>query len=219
MDAIEFFSGIGGYSFAVKNTNIRIVQAYDMNTVANRVYHLNHNLKPNTKAIDRLSPKDIDSYNADCWLMSPPCQPFTLNGKNLDNLDNRTKPLLNLISIIPLLKRKPTFILLENVVGFKTSKTRELLLNCLFSLKYDVTEIIASPVEVGLPNNRKRYYLVARSGNGSHTELDSLPLEQACETQSISQFLEFDVDISKYLVPEEYILRRGNFRFGTCRIH
>jgi tRNA (cytosine38-C5)-methyltransferase len=76
LSAIELFSGIGGYSFAIKSSNlpINIIKAYDVNTNANQVYCFNHGLKPITTGIDRLKAKDVV---ADVWLMSPPCQPFT----------------------------------------------------------------------------------------------------------------------------------------------
>jgi tRNA (cytosine38-C5)-methyltransferase len=51
--------------------------------------------------------------------MSPPCQPYTRGGKQLDLEDNRTQALKNLINILPQLKTKPEFIMLENVVNFE----------------------------------------------------------------------------------------------------
>lgn len=50
----------------------------DINTIANKVYQ--HNF-PNTKLLQRniqsLSVEEIDDYDIDMILMSPPCQPFT----------------------------------------------------------------------------------------------------------------------------------------------
>lgn len=53
------------------------------------------------------------------WTMSPPCQPYTRQGKQEDTKDPRAKPLLNLISVFPTLKRRPDFLLLENVKNFE----------------------------------------------------------------------------------------------------
>jgi site-specific DNA-cytosine methylase len=52
--------------------------AMDINTIANKVYK--HNF-PNTKLLQRniqsLSVEEVNGYDIDMILMSPPCQPFT----------------------------------------------------------------------------------------------------------------------------------------------
>lgn len=48
--------------------------------------------------------------------MSPPCQPFTRQGKQKDVGDPRTQPLLHILQLIPQIERLK-FILVENVKG------------------------------------------------------------------------------------------------------
>lgn len=61
-------------------------------------------------------------YQADCWLLSPPCQPYTQGGKMKDIDDSRAKPLLHLIKLLSALENPPTYLFLENVKNFEVSQ-------------------------------------------------------------------------------------------------
>jgi site-specific DNA-cytosine methylase len=55
------------------------------------------------------------------WTLSPPCQPYSRQGKFSDLSDNRANSLINLFTIFPKLKYKPHYILIENVKNFEVS--------------------------------------------------------------------------------------------------
>lgn len=54
------------------------------------------------------------------------------------------------------------WMLVENVAGFETSSTRNLLVQELGSLGYATTELLLTPLQFGIPNSRLRYYLLAK---------------------------------------------------------
>lgn len=93
--------------------------------------------------------------------MSPPCQPFTRNGKYLDDSDARTDSFLYLISILDKLD-SIEFILMENVKGFECSTVRNLFIDKLRELNFEYQEFLLCPSSVGVPNSRLRYYCIAR---------------------------------------------------------
>jgi tRNA (cytosine38-C5)-methyltransferase len=74
--------------------------------------------------IEKLPTRELDSYRADMWVMSPPCQPFTRLGKRKDVADHRTDSCSSLLAKLPQLQRMPRYLLLENVQGFETSELR-----------------------------------------------------------------------------------------------
>ncbi|KAJ3234369.1 C-5 cytosine-specific DNA methylase [Chytriomyces hyalinus] len=178
--SLEFFCGIGGLHYglllsqsssdpepsepaAVAEDNAcTVVEAYDINHVTNAIYAHNFGVKPEQKAIEKLTVKELDAFKANLWLLSPPCQPFTRGGKRLDDQDPRSKGLLHLISLIPKLAHPPTHLLLENVVNFEISQSRNKLVSMLTRENYEFEEWILSPLQFGIPNDRKRYYLTAR---------------------------------------------------------
>ncbi|KAI8967943.1 S-adenosyl-L-methionine-dependent methyltransferase [Mycotypha africana] len=239
---LEFFSGIGGLHYALKiaNLNAEVIRAFDVNSIANKVYEYNFGLAPSNKTIDQLSIKDIDSCRAECWLLSPPCQPYTTGGRQLDIEDNRAKPLLHLIDLLPKLTVHPDYIFLENVKNFESSQSRDLLLEQLEILGYEVKEFLLSPIQFGIPNHRLRYYLTARRRNKrkegdakadswpqrSSTIIRAWPPDQKStntelkprEEIGLDYFLEKDENaVKKSLVPEKYILRLYHFRLDIVR--
>ncbi|KAG9063809.1 tRNA (cytosine-5-)-methyltransferase [Linnemannia hyalina] len=122
--ALEFFSGIGGlhFGFNASGANGQVLESFDMNQQANDTYKLSFGKSPISRGIDRLMVKDIEKYNANCWLMSPPCQPYTRGGKLLDDQDNRAKPLLHLLDQLEKMKTPPQYLFLENVKNFEVRK-------------------------------------------------------------------------------------------------
>ena len=88
---LELFSGVGGMHSAcdvvsdVTETEMSVLGAVDINTVSNEVYRHNH---PSTPCLQRnitgLTPDYLRSLSPDLILMSPPCQPHTRQGKQLD---------------------------------------------------------------------------------------------------------------------------------------
>uniref|UniRef100_A0A668TM76 tRNA (cytosine(38)-C(5))-methyltransferase n=1 Tax=Oreochromis aureus TaxID=47969 RepID=A0A668TM76_OREAU len=138
---LELYSGIGGMHYALKESGIpaQVVTAIDINTTANQVYK--HNF-PDTalwnKTIEGITLDEFNKLSFDMILMSPPCQPFTR------------------------LQRLPRFILLENVKGFETSSARARLVKTLTECGYTFQEIMISPISVGIPNSRLRYFLIAK---------------------------------------------------------
>ena len=65
LDAIEFVSGIGGFAAAADSLNrrlagrVRVVAAFDQGAEANAVYHLNHELAPQSRNLDSIPPDAI----------------------------------------------------------------------------------------------------------------------------------------------------------------
>ena len=54
------------------------------------------------------------------------------------------------------------FVLIENVKGFEDSDSRRILVRALKAKNLNVQEFLVNPSQVGIPNSRLRYYLVAK---------------------------------------------------------
>jgi len=164
MRTLEFYAGVGGlhYSLLRAREDAEVVAAFDINPVSNRVYEHNHKLKPVSKSISELSPRVLDSYEADAWLLSPPCQPYTRQGHQLGSADPRAESFILLLDKLDEVEKPPKYLLIENVVGFEESATRDHLIRTLRRNKYTTQEYLVSPLDLGLPYSRARYFCLAK---------------------------------------------------------
>ncbi|ORX47916.1 S-adenosyl-L-methionine-dependent methyltransferase [Piromyces finnis] len=231
---LEFFCGIGGMHYAFEQSGMKgtVVASFDINVNTNSCYQHNFNIKPVTTIIDSLKVEKIQSYKANCWLMSPPCQPYTRGGKKLDDEDRRAAGLLNLINILPKLDNPPKYIFVENVVNFEVSRSREKLIKQLDEMGYEMNEHLVTPTQFGIPNDRARYYLSARlplkekAVRGKYLESERFYREpnfiNKIEESELPPLSDYREDLtkeeeSKYSVPDEYILKRYKFRFDIVK--
>ncbi|KAF9925169.1 tRNA (cytosine-5-)-methyltransferase, partial [Linnemannia zychae] len=162
---LEFYSGIGGmhYAFNRSGNKGQILKAFDINTTANEVYAHNHGKKQLAQRnIEAVPLEFYDKQEADVWLMSPPCQPYTRTGNQEGSKDTRAKSFLYLMDILPKMTHPPNYILLENVKGFEESDSRDLLVEALANSGYEFQELLITPLQIGIPNSRMRYYCLAR---------------------------------------------------------
>ncbi|KAF9898568.1 tRNA (cytosine-5-)-methyltransferase, partial [Lobosporangium transversale] len=162
---LEFYSGIGGMHYAFNESGHKgeILKAFDINTTANEVYAHNHGKQQLAQRnIEAVPVEFYDKQQADVWLMSPPCQPYTRTGNQEGSKDNRAKSFLYLMDILPKLQHPPNYILLENVKGFEESDSRDLLVEALTTNGYEFQELLITPLQIGIPNSRMRYYCLAR---------------------------------------------------------
>lgn len=175
MRAVEFYSGIGGlhYAFLKSCPTGTVVAAYDVNDAANEVYRHNFGVSPLAVDIGLLKTEELEAWGADVWLASPPCQPYTRRGLNLQSSDARATSFMSLMTKLPEMKLPPKYILVENVVGFETSDTRDALLKVLNKCRYTVREYIISPCHLGFPYSRPRYFALA--AQSLHSLSSSLP--------------------------------------------
>ena len=185
---LEFYAGIGGWRMAMEEalqqaatfTNIQSTQAVaalDHSDACLSVY--SHNFPATTNEGNYNDPKPcriekittdqlVDEWQADAWFLSPPCQPHTRQHDNqsVDLQDPRSASFLHLCRLLQDAQNipetaLPTLICLENVVGFETSASCRVWRKALQRRNYAVAHFHFTPTQVGLPNDRPRYFCLA----------------------------------------------------------
>ncbi|KAH9624481.1 hypothetical protein KSS87_011136 [Heliosperma pusillum] len=164
LKVLEFYSGVGGmrYSLLKAGVNANVVEAFEINDVANHVYQHNFQHRPFQGNIQSLTVTDLDKYQAHVWLLSPPCQPYTRQGLQKDSSDARAFSFLNILELIPQLSHPPLMLFVENVVGFETSDTHSKMIEVLTETNYVTQEFILSPLQFEVPYSRPRYFCLAK---------------------------------------------------------
>ncbi len=127
--------------------------------------------------------------SADIWTMSPPCQPYTTTrgAKRLDTQDKRSDGIYHLMNILVSMKKRPNYIILENVAGFVDSKAARDWKNTCQSCGYIINEYLISPHDVNIPNHRRRCYITAVS-NMLHKKGTKKATENTGATNTVSDF-------------------------------
>lgn len=158
MRILELFAGIGGVAAAVQG-RAEIVCAVDQDEHAHLTYTANWPHPARRWNILGLKAERLARLQADLWWMSPPCQPFTVRGARRDLDDRRCQPLLHVLDLLDAVR--PRHVALENVSTFQGSRAHALVLQTLSDAGYTVRERLLCASELGVPNQRPRYYLLA----------------------------------------------------------
>lgn len=156
---IDLFAGIGGFHLALKKLGHECVFASEIDKSLSELYEKNYAIKPEGD-IKKVDIKNIPSHDILC--AGFPCQPFSKAGKMLGRNDDISGKLFD--EIIKILAfHKPTFFILENV-PFITQQDNQSMwqhMNNEFKrIGYACDERIYSPHQFGIPQHRKRVYIV-----------------------------------------------------------
>eukprot|EP00124_Ichthyophonus_hoferi_P001098 Ihof_evm17s50 gene=Ihof_evmTU17s50 len=162
---LEFYSGIGAFHHAFSECSAKgsVVGAFEINTSANDVYR--HNFKEtklHQRNIEAIPVAQYDRMKADAFFLSPPCQPYTRQGKQMGSVDARAKSFKYVMDMLPTMQNPPAYLLMENVKGFEVSDTHKYILEVLAQCGYTWQEFLLSPRQFGVPNSRLRYFLLAK---------------------------------------------------------
>lgn len=158
---LELFCGLGGVRAALGD-GADVAAAVDVNTVALDVYRANFPAPaPLPRLLEGLTAAELAAFGADLWTLSPPCQPYTRRGRGRDLDDPRAASLLHLLAVLETVR--PPYLLVENVPGFVGSRAHGRLRRVLEqgAPPYRVSEHLLCPSELGWPNRRRRFYLLA----------------------------------------------------------
>ncbi|XP_043702910.1 tRNA (cytosine(38)-C(5))-methyltransferase 2 isoform X1 [Telopea speciosissima] len=161
---LEFYSGIGGMRYSIMRAGVSatMVEAFDINDKANDVYEYNFGHRPYQGNIQSLTAADLDRYEADVWLLSPPCQPYTRQGLQKDSGDARASSFLKILELVPHMLRPPLMFFVENVVGFEISDTHKQMIEILVKTGFVAQEFILNPLQFCVPYSRPRYFCLAK---------------------------------------------------------
>lgn len=175
---IDLFAGLGGIrlgfetAFKAIGVNTECVMTSEIKPYA--VKTLKHNFKNDFFAGDIFQIRNEFIPDFDFLLGGFPCQPFSASGKRQGFLDTRGTLFFEIERILR--AKKPYGFILENVEGLvkhdlenkndKVGRTLETILNTLQNdLGYKVSWKVFDSIEFGLPQSRKRIFIVGTKNN------------------------------------------------------
>ncbi|WP_319420602.1 DNA cytosine methyltransferase [Pleurocapsa sp. FMAR1] len=209
MKTVDVFAGCGGLSLGFQNAGFEIVAAFDNWIPAIEVYQ--DNFKHSILNKD-LSKKEfyeiIASFNPEMIIGGPPCQDFSSAGKRNENLGraNLTRSFANIISFV-----RPKWFVMENVSRIKISTTLPKIIDSFKKSKYGLTSIVINASYCGVPQARKRYFLIGELNGKDNSLKDFLNKNLAKKPMSIFDYLGNDLGVECYYRHPRSYNRRAIF--------
>ncbi|WP_296740415.1 DNA cytosine methyltransferase [Mesorhizobium sp.] len=162
MRAVELFAGAGGMSLGLKQAGFDLVQAYDSWLPTVETYRRNvgaHIWQHDLKDIFHVGPM-IAALAPNIICGGPPCQDFSMAGERIEGERAAlTRAFAMLICIA-----RPTWFLMENVPQAATSQAWVDARAMLVRAGYGLTEAKLDASFYGVPQSRKRLFVIGRLG-------------------------------------------------------
>jgi DNA (cytosine-5)-methyltransferase 1 len=190
---IDLFAGIGGTRLGFEKAGGKCVFTSEWDPFCQKTYEANFGDKP-AGDLTKIKSEDIPDF--DVLLAGFPCQPFSSIGKRL-GFKHATQGTLfyEVARIID--EKNPKAFMLENVPGLVShdkGNTFEIILKSLDKLGYQPFYEILDSANFGVPQQRKRIYIVGFRKD-LFTDLSSFRLPETNGKKAyINDYLETDVE-------------------------
>lgn len=160
MNVVSFFAGCGGLDLGFEQAGFNVVWANEFEPHCRATYIRNH---PNTEFvlgdICKINPNLIP--DCDGFIGGPPCQSWSVGGKQKGMDDERGQLFLNYIELIK--AKQPNFFVIENVKGILDCKFKDIFedfIAKLYNAGYNVQWSLLDAVNFRIPQNRERVFFV-----------------------------------------------------------
>ncbi len=208
MRTIDLFSGCGGLSLGFQNAGFEIIAGFDNWQPAIDIYEKNFN-----HPIHKLNLSEIVDFevfknlHVDMIIGGPPCQDFSSAGKR--NEEKRADLTIKFAEIIA--EVKPKYFVMENVDRITTTKTLKCALKIFQENEYGLSQKILNASFCGVPQTRKRFFLIGILHENNHTLEPYLDKNLAKEPLTIFDYLGNDLGTEHYYRHPRSYARRAIF--------
>lgn len=164
----ELFAGIGGFGLAAERAGCDVRWASEIDDFATRVYEARF---PDVRQLGDVT-KVEDAEPVDCITAGFPCQDLSVAGKRKGLVGERSGLFWHITRIAARLR--PRWLLLENVPGLLSShrgRDFETVLAALDELGYGVAWRVLDAQHFGVPQRRRRVFIVGHLGGPCPAEV------------------------------------------------
>ncbi len=171
LKVLDTFAGAGGFSLGFELAGCAVVGGIEIDLWASQTFAHNHkHALVVTRDIQSVSDDEFcdmfASRRPDILLGGPPCQGFSICRKNSgDATDPRNSLFVEFLRVAKVLQ--PDFVIMENVPNIEKARTHtgesvlEIIKRELRSLGYHVAHSVLEATDFGIPQIRKRLFVVA----------------------------------------------------------
>jgi DNA (cytosine-5)-methyltransferase 1 len=210
MITIDLFCGGGGMSLGFQNAGFSIIAAVDNWKPAIEIYRRNfshplyeYDLSEPSQCLDAL-----EKFKPEIIIGGPPCQDFSSAGKRDESLGraNLTVAFSKIVADI-----KPRWFVMENVDRAEKSKTYLRAKQLLQKSGYGLTQTILNASYCGVPQNRKRLFLIGEFGGEPDGLLPIIESAMSTTPMTVKDYLGKLIEIEHYYRHPRSYKRRAIF--------
>jgi DNA (cytosine-5)-methyltransferase 1 len=185
---IDLFAGLGGFNFALSELGFECVFASELREDLRTLYTINFPGIEIKGDITQIDPMSVPAHDILC--AGFPCQPFSQAGKRQGFEDEKDRGNLFFWIVKILNAKKPKYIILENVANLENhdeGNTWDRISEELDNAGYWIDKRILSPHQFGIPQHRKRIYIIGiDKKKGSREDLRfPEPTNRPCDIRTI----------------------------------
>ena len=187
MKAVSLFAGVGGFDLALERNGVEVVATCEIDKHAQKILTRHFPKAKLFSDVTQLTGQDLfdAGFNSDGIIVGGfPCQDVSVAGKRAglsDSNGNATRSGLFREVVRLLEETKPQHFILENVPGLRSSNNGldfAVVLNALGELGFGVCWRELDAQYFGVPQRRRRIFIVGSAGNGWRTSAEILAIAE-----------------------------------------
>lgn len=207
--AVDLFSGCGGLSLGFQNAGFEIVAAFDKWKPAVNVYkdNFDHPIYE-TDLSGEEAVLLVKALNPQMIIGGPPCQDFSSAGKRDETL-GRADLTLSYANIIK--QASPEWFVMENVARITKSGILKEALEVFKEAGYGVSCQVLNASYCGVPQSRKRFFLVGRKHSNDGFLNPYFIKNQSTKPMTLHDYFGDSLGLEYYYRHPRSYARRGVF--------
>lgn len=208
LTTVDLFCGCGGMSLGFQEAGVDIVAAFDNWQPAIEVYRKNfqHPVYKHDLTDEKVK-ELIRYYSPDLIVGGPPCQDFSTAGYGVER--NRAALTITFAEIVADIR--PKYFVMENVPTIQNSTVLGRAIEILKQSGYGLTQKVLNASYCGVPQTRKRFFLIGHLKAEDNFLLEYLDRNLAEQPMSMYDYFGDSLGTEFYFrVPTNYN-RRGIF--------
>lgn len=210
METIDLFSGSGGFSLGFGRAGFRVAGAYENWRPAIETYKRNFRhfvFEMDLGDVEASVHHITSNFSPELIIGGPPCQDFSIaNNKKSTKRANLTVQFARIVT-----QTRPRIFVMENVYNIERSPFLSDALKIFSDAGYGLTSRVIEACRVGVPQLRRRYFLVGALGFQDDAFGFELDRGLSSKRTTVRDYLGSDVPFEFYYAHPRSYQRRGIF--------
>lgn len=208
MRAVDVFAGCGGMSLGFEQAGVEVVAGFDSWRPAVEIYRANFDHPMYEKDLcDDDTVEVISALRPDIIMGGPPCQDYSIAGKR--EIGDRANLTIRFAEIV--CGVRPEWVVFENVYNIERFGTLPVMKTMLKDAGYGLTARVLDASRCGVPQARRRFFLVGHLGSDDGFLDDALDSGLSEKQMTVRDYLGDKLGTQYYYMHPRSYARRAVF--------